>query len=329
MAQSVLFIGGSGVISAACTRLAVESGLDVTVLNRGRSTLRPPPPEVREVHADVRDTAAVRNVLGAAEHDVVVDFVAFTAEHARADVELFAGRTGQYVFISSASAYEKPPRHVPIVESTPLHNPYWQYARDKIAAEHVLMREHGEAGFPVTVVRPSHTYDATKVPIFGGWTAVERMRRGQPVVVPGEGTTLWTLTHSSDFAVGLVGLLGRHEAIGEAFTITGDETLSWNEIFETLAAAAGAEPDLVHVPGPAIAALDAELGASQLGDKLHPGVFDTSKLRALVPGFAPRVPFADGAREMVAWHDADPARRAVDPRIDGILDTLVAAHGPR
>ena len=327
--MKALFIGGSGVISSACVRRAADDGFDVTVLNRGRSTTRPLPAGVRELRADVRDLAAVREALAEETFDVVADFLAFTPAHVRAAVETFAGRTGQYVFISSASAYQTPPTRLPITESTPLRNPFWGYSRNKIAAEDVLVGEYRENGFPATIVRPSHTYDATMVPLPGGWTTVERMRRGAEVVVPGDGTSLWVLTHNSDFAAGFTGLLGATSAIGEAFHITSHEVLTWNQIYTLMAEAAGVEPRLVHVASEAIAAADPELGASLLGDKAHSVIFDNAKVRRLVPDFTAKVPFARGAREIVDWYDGDPTRREVDEDTGRLLDALVAAYRPR
>ena len=324
MSLRVLFIGGTGVISSASTRLAVERGLDVTVLNRGSSSTRPLPDGAELVQADVRDPASVRAALGDREFDAVVDWVAFTPEHVATDVELFTGRTGQYVFISSASAYQTPPERLPVTESTPLRNPFWQYSRDKIACEDLLVRAYRDSGFPATIVRPSHTYDRTLVPLDGGWTAVERMRQGREVVVHGDGTSLWTLTHHEDFARGFVLLLGDPRVLGEAFHITSDDVLAWNQVVRALGAAAGVEPRIVHVPSDAIAAADPDWGAGLLGDKAHSMVFDTTKLRRVVPEFTTTIRFEQGAREIVAWHDADPARRAVDARLDAVMDDLVA-----
>jgi nucleoside-diphosphate-sugar epimerase len=328
-ALKVLFLGGTGIISSACSRLAVERGIELHLLNRGATSLRPAPPAAVLHRADARDPAQVRSVLGDEEFDVVVDWVAFTPEHVRDDLDLFRGRTGQLVFISSASAYATPPAHLPVVESTPLRNPFWQYSRDKIACEDVLTAAHREEGFPVTVVRPSHTYDRTSVPFDGGWTAVARMRQGKPVVVHGDGTSLWTLTHASDFARGFVPLLGDGRTLGEAVHITSDDVRTWDQVARALAAAAGVEPQIVHVPSDAIAARDPEWGAGLLGDKAHSLVFDNAKVRRLVPDFVATVPFDVGAREIVAWHDEDPARQRVDERLDAVMDELVEAHRPR
>lgn len=324
MTQRILLVGGTGIISSAVARLAVERGHDVTVLNRGSNATRPLPDGAEVVQADIREPGSVRAALAGREFDAVVDWVAFTPEHVRTDLDLFAGRTGQYVFISSASAYQTPPERLPVTESTPLRNPFWQYSRDKIACEDLLVGAYRDSGFPVTIVRPSHTYDRTSVPLDGGWTAVERMRQGREVVVHGDGTSLWTLTHHEDFARGFVPLLGDPRALGEAFHITSDDVLTWNQVVRALGAAAGVEPRIVHVPSDAIAAVDPDWGAGLLGDKAHSMVFDTTKLRRVVPELATTIRFEQGAREIVAWHDADSARRTVDARMDAVMDDLVA-----
>jgi nucleoside-diphosphate-sugar epimerase len=324
----VLFIGGSGVISSACSRLAVERGIDLVVLNRGETRLRPLPGEVTELRGEIRDPDSVSELLGDAEFDAVVDWVAYTPEHVRADIELMRGRTGQYVFISSASAYQTPPARQPVVESTPLRNPFLRYSRDKIACEDVLVAAYREHGFPATIVRPSHTYDQTSIPLKGGWTAVSRMREGRPVVVHGDGTSLWTLTHHVDFARGFVPLLGHPRTIGEAYHITSDDVLTWNQITAALAAAAGTTADIVHVPSDAIAAADPDWGAALLGDLAHSMIFDNAKVRAVVPDYLPVITFEQGAREIIAWHDADPERQRVDPHVHDIMDKLIAAFRP-
>src|SRR5512133_3614810 len=255
-ALRVLFIGGSGIISSACSRLAVERGIELYALNRGATQLRPLPSEVTILHGDIREKASVREALGDREFDVVVNWVAFTPDHVEVDLERFRGRIGQYIFISSASAYQTPPSRVPISESTPLHNPYWQYSRNKIACEDRLVRGYREEGFPATIVRPAHTYDHTSVPCYAGWTLIKRMREGKEVVVHGDGTSLGRLTHCDDFAKGLVPLLGSTRTIGEAFHITSDDVLTWNQVTMILAKAAGAEPKIAHVPSDAIAAAD-------------------------------------------------------------------------
>jgi nucleoside-diphosphate-sugar epimerase len=325
-ALKVLFIGGSGTISSACSRLAAERGVDLYVLNRGSTTARPLPEAATVLRGDIRDPASAKQAVGDLTFDAVVDWVAFTPAHVQADVDLFRGRTAQYVFISSASAYQTPPERVPLTESTPLRNPFWQYSRDKIACEELLITAYRETGFPATIVRPSHTYDQTSVPFDGGWTAVARMRQGKPVIVHGDGTSLWTLTHHTDFAEGFVPLLGHPRTVGEAFHITSDDVLTWNQIARSLASAAGVEARLVHVTSDAIAVADPEWGAGLLGDKAHSMVFDNSKLHSVVPGYRATIPFEQGAREIVAWHDADPARQQVDARLDAVMDKLVEVH---
>ena len=321
----VLFIGGSGVISSACSRVAVDSGIDLSVLNRGRSTVRPLPPGVNMLRADIREPRSVRDEIRDREFDAVVDWVAFTPEHVRADIELFRGRTGQYVFISSASAYQTPPARMPVTESTPLRNPYWQYSRDKIACEETLVTAYREEGFPATIIRPSHTYDETLVPFDGGWTVLGRMLAGKAVIVHGDGTSLWTITHHDDFARAFVPLLGHPRTLGEAIHITSDDVLTWNQIAGTLAAALGVTARLVHVPSDAIAAADPDWGAGLLGDKAHSMVFDNAKLRAIVPGWRAVIPFERGAIQIVDWYLADPARQITDQALDAVMDKLAAA----
>ena len=320
----ILYIGGTGTISAASVRRSRALGHDVTVLNRG-SSRRPLPDGVRELVADVRDAAAVREAIGTAEFDVVAEFLAFTPGHVEADLAQFEGRCGQYVFISSASAYQKPPTRLPITESTPLRNPFWQYSRDKIACEDLLVQAYRDRGFPITIVRPSHTYDERMLPTMGGWTDVARMREGKPVVIHGDGTSLWTLTHSDDFAVAFTGLLGNPGAVGEAFTITGTHAPTWNQIYGWLADAAGVpEPDFVHVASEAIAAFSPELGPGLLGDKSHSVTFDASKVAALVPEFRTTITFDEGARRIVEHFDAHPADQKVDASRDALFDRLAA-----
>lgn len=322
---SILYIGGTGTISAACVRRSVALGHDVAVLNRG-SARRPIPPEAELIEADIRDAAAVRAALGSRRFDVVAEFLAFTPDHIASDLELFEGRTGQYVFISSASAYEKPPRRVPVTESTPLRNPYWQYSRDKIACEDVLVAAHRERGLPVTIIRPSHTYDERLLPTLGGWTDIARMRAGRPVIVHGDGTSLWTITHSDDFAVAFTGLVANPAAIGEAFTITGTHAPTWNQIYGWLAEAAGvADPDIVHVASETIAAFAPDLGPGLIGDKAHSMLFDVSKVTELVPEFRTTITFDEGARRILAHYDADPGARRVDEDRNALFDRI-AAH---
>ncbi|HEY84315.1 MAG TPA: SDR family oxidoreductase [Chloroflexi bacterium] len=324
--MKILFIGGTGVISSACSELAVASGFDLYLLNRGQSALRPTPPTAQILCADIRDKKAAEKALEGHIFDVVVNWVAYTPEHIETDLELFRGKIGQYVFISSASAYQTPPSSLPVTESTLLDNPFWDYSRAKIACEERLLQAYRDEKFPVTIVRPSHTYDPTKLPVHGGYTAIARMMQGKPVIVHGDGTSLWTLTHHIDFAPGFVGLLANHQAIGQAYHITTNEVLTWNQIFALLAQAAGVEAKLIHIPSEFIAAFDAEWGAGLLGDKAHSMIFDNSKIKRLAPNFAPGIPFSRGAKEIINWYNADPARQVVDESLDRRMDEIIAAY---
>ncbi|HEY3255992.1 MAG TPA: NAD-dependent epimerase/dehydratase family protein, partial [Polyangiaceae bacterium] len=305
--MKVLFVGGTGIISRACAELSLARGMDVTLLNRGgRAQVQ----GARLIQGDIHDSA-LGQLLREQRFDAVVDFIAFKADEIAQRHALFAERTDQYLFISSASVYQKPASAYLITESTPLINPYWDYARDKIGCEEALLRAYRESAFPITIVRPSYTYDRTLVPLaVNAWgktfTAVDRMRRGLPVIVPGDGLTLWTMTHSSDFARGLVGLLGQRAAIGHAFHITSDEVLTWNEIYRAVAEAAGvAAPKLVHLASEFIAAGVPEAAGSLLGDKANCAVFDNTKIKRFVPEFLASTRFSDGIRESVAWFDQD------------------------
>jgi nucleoside-diphosphate-sugar epimerase len=323
--MKILFIGGTGIISSACSQLAVERGLELYLLNRGTTTKRGPLPEgVKVLQGDIREKTSALAALGEHHFDAVVDWIAFTTEHIELDLELFPGRTGQYVFISSASAYQTPPAGLPVTESTVLDNPFWEYSRNKIACEERLVRAYREEKFPITIVRPSHTYDKTLLPFDGGYTVVHRMRQGKPVIVLGDGTSLWTLTHHKDFAHAFLGLMGNPHAIGEALHITGDEWLSWNQIFQLVAEVAGVpDPELVHIPSELIAAYEPNLGAGLLGDKSHSMIFDNSKIKRVVPDYVARIPFSQGAREIMAWYDDDPARQTVDPKVDALMDKII------
>jgi nucleoside-diphosphate-sugar epimerase len=321
----VLFIGGTGIISSASTRLAVERGLELYLLNRGKSA-RAVPEGVRVLHGDIRDPESARAALGGLDFDAVVDWVAFTPGHVENDLELFRGRTAQYVFISSASVYQTPPALLPVTESTVLDNPFWEYSRNKIACEERLVRAYREEKYPITIVRPSHTYDQTLLPMDGGWTVVDRMLRGKPVVVHGDGTSLWTLTHHADFAKGFVPLLGSPHAIGEAFHITSDEWLTWDQIFQIVARAAGTTAHIVHVPSELINAYDPLWADGLLGDKMHSMIFDNSKIRRLVPDFRCTIPFARGAEQILTWYRADPARQQVNAVFDENCERILAAY---
>jgi len=321
----VLFIGGTGVISAACTALAVARGIELFHLNRGT---RPAPAGVTTLRGDIRTPAAVAALLTPYRFDAVVEWIAYRPEHIETDLALFAGKTDQYVFISTTATYQKPAAYYRMTESTPQHNPCWEYAQLKIACEERLRAAYRDTGIPMTIVRPSHTYGETKIPyaVGSGYLVVDRMRRGKPTIVPGDGQSLWTLTHNSDFAKGLVGLLGNPYALGESFHITADEVLTWDQIARLIGKAAGVEPQLIHIPSDLINHYDAALGANLLGDKAYHGVFDNSKIKRAVPGYLATTPFAEGLRRALAWHDADPAHRTIDPDLDATLDRIIAAY---
>jgi nucleoside-diphosphate-sugar epimerase len=325
---SVLFVGGTGKISSACVVRALERGFDVSVLNRNQTSLRPLPKDVARFTADIRDAGQVRSVLGDRHFDAVAHFTIYDLAQVRTAVEIFADRVGQFVFISSASAYQKPVARLPITESTPLVNPYWEYSRKKIACEEALLQAHRDHGFPVTIVRPSHTYDRTGLPFDGGWTVVDRMRLGKPVVVHGDGTSLWVLTHHDDFARAFVPLLANPLTIGDSFHITSDEVLTWDQIHRIVGRAAGVtEPHLVHVASETITKVLPQWGPAILGDKSHSVIFDNSKIRAVAPGWTATIPYADGARQTIDWLDSQPSQQVVDETVDKAFDVLAEQYG--
>jgi nucleoside-diphosphate-sugar epimerase len=328
--MEILFVGGTGIISTACVAAALEGGHEVSTLNRGLSRLPRQVSGERALIADASNEVQVREALGNRRFDVVIQWTAYVPAQVELDIRLYSD-AGQYVFISSASAYEKPPAHWLVTESTPLRNPFWQYSRDKIACEEVLVRAHQTSGFPMTIIRPSLTYGLSQIPVsVGSWakpfTIVERMRRGAKILVPGDGTSIWTITHNTDFARGLIPLLGRPAAIGEDFHITSDEALTWNQIYSLVGEAAGVEPDLLHVPSDGIVAADPEQLGTLWGDKVNSAVFDNSKLRSLVPDFKAVVPFAEGIRQTVEWFDGDPGRQQIDDQANASWDRLAAIY---
>jgi len=330
--MKILFIGGTGLISSACSELAVEQGHELYLLNRGQSQKYPVPDGVILLRADIRrDPEGVAALLAANTFDSVVDWVAFTTDHIQTDIDLFRGKTRQFVFISSASAYQKPPLDYVITESAPLANPHWQYSRDKIACEEMLNDAYRQDGFPITIVRPSLTYGPSQIPIcVGSWahpyTVVDRMLRGEKVIVPGDGTSLWTVTWNADFAKGFLGLLGNQRAIGHAFHITSDEVLSWNQIYEELAAALGVTPKLVHISSELIAAYDPDMHGSLIGDKAQSAVYDNGKIKRFVPNFLAPTTWAMGVRMALEWFAEDESRRTIDHEANRIWDQIIAAY---
>ena len=326
-----LFIGGTGFISAAVSRLAVARGIELYLLNRGTRGATPLPGS-HSLTADIHKPEEVRAALRGLQFDVVVDWIAYTPEDIERDLSLFKGRVGQYVFISSAAAYQKPPPHYVITEETPLVNPFWDYARGKIACEERLTRAHVEEGFPATVVRPSHTYE-TNFPVAvgsgGTYTLADRLKRGEPIIVHGDGTSLWTLTHSEDFARGFLGLLGNVEAVGQAFHITSDEVLTWEQIYRTIAGALGVEANVVHVPSDFITRVVPRLAGTLHGDKKWSAVFDNSKIKRFVPGFRAAIPFREGIRRTIEWFETDERRRRVDESLNGETERILGAYEGR
>jgi nucleoside-diphosphate-sugar epimerase len=326
----VLFIGGTGFISTAVSRLAVKEGLDLYLLNRG---LRGAAAHgAHGLTADINRPEEVRAALRGLRFDVVVNWIAYTPEDIERDLSLFKGRVGQYVFISSAAAYQKPPAHYVITEETPLVNPFWDYARGKIACEERLSRAHAGEGFPATIVRPSHTYETNfPVAVGGGgtYTLADRMRKGLPIIVHGDGTSLWTLTHSEDFARGFLGLLGNPEAVGQAFHITSDEVQTWGQIYRTIAEALGVEANVLHVPSDFITRVVPRLSGTLHGDKKWSAVFDNGKVRRFVPGFRAAVPFREGIGRTVAWFEEDERRRRVDESLVEEMDLIVGSYAGR
>lgn len=330
--RNVLFIGGTGIISSASAELAVQRGMNLTLLNRSASTKYFLPRGARQLVGDVRgDERLVANMLADLHFDVVVDWIAFTPADIERDLRLFGGKTGQFIFISSASAYQKPPTHYLVTENTPLENPFWDYSRNKIACEKMLVEAFHENGFPVTIIRPSLTYGPSQIPVVGAswqhpYTVIDRMQRGRKIIIPGDGTSLWVLTWNGDFAKGLVGLFGNPAALGEAFHITSDEVQTWNQIIQEIARAANLEADIIHIPSDLIAAYNDHAVGSLIGDKANSMVFDNSKIKRFVPDFQCDITWAVGVRKALAWFAEDPARRSIDDDMNQLWDKMIAAY---
>ncbi len=325
--MKVLFIGGTGNISASVSRLCVEMGIDLYLLNRGTRGVKIK--GARTILGDVSKPGELSRVLKGHKWDAVVNWIAFIREDVERDIELFRGKTGQYVFISSASVYQRPPAYPIITESTPLVNPYWEYSKNKIACEETLNHAYCNGAFPVTIVRPSFTYD-TVIPLaIGGWneyTVVDRMKMGKKIIVHGDGTSLWTITHSEDFAKGFVGLLGHQQAIGQSFTITSDEVLTWDQIYRTVAEAAGVEANIVHIATDFLVRSNESLRGTLLGDKSHCAIFDNSKIKTFVPGFKATMPLNVGVKKTLAWFDASPKRKVILESTNEMIDRIIGAY---
>ncbi len=325
--MKVLFIGGTGNISKSVSELCVEKGIDLYLLNRGKSGVEIP--GTKTIRGDISNADEVSFLLKGYEWDVVVNWIVFVESEIQRDIKLFRNKTKQYIFISSASAYQKPPSHPIITESTPLSNPFWKYSRDKIACEELLNDAYRQKDFPITIVRPSHTYDIFIPVAVGGWneyTIIDRMKKGKKVIVHGDGTSLWVLTHSQDFAKALVGLLGNHKAIGQAFHITSDEVLTWNQIYRTIGEAVGVRPDIVYIPSNFIEQADKSLEGHLLGDKAHSVIFDNSKIKSYVPSFAATIPFKEGIKMTLDWFDEDQKRKVVTNKTNSRIDRIIEAY---
>lgn len=324
--MKVLFIGGTGNISTSVSKLCIERGIELYLLNRGVHKVKIP--GAKPMIADISNTAETSSLLKHHHWDVVVDWIAFNVNDIERDINLFRNKTEQYIFISSASAYQKPPVHHVITESTPLCNPYWEYSRNKIACEERLNTAMRVENFPITIVRPSHTYDIS-IPVAAGdgtgYTIVDRMRKGKKIFIHGDGTSLWTLTHAEDFAKGFVGLLGHQQAIGHAFHITSDESLTWNQIYQTIADAIGVEAKIVHVPTDLIIKFDLSLTGNLLGDKSHTVIFDNSKIKSFVANFKATIPFKIGIKKTIAWFDADTSRQIIKNETNEMIDKIINA----
>jgi nucleoside-diphosphate-sugar epimerase len=328
--MKALLIGGTGTISTAITALAPKCGIELYLLNRGNHS-ELIPDNVTVIEADINNEADIKEKLKDYSFDVVAEFIAFHPDAIKRDIRLFTGKTKQYMFISSASAYQKPLSSPFITESTPLSNPLWEYSRNKIACEECLMLEYRTNGFPITIVRPSHTYGNNDVPIgihgnSGSYSVVDRIKSGKKVIVHGDGNSLWTLTHNTDFAKAFIGLMGNTHAIGEAVHITSDESLTWNQIYEIIGDALGVKPQIVHIPSETLAKVKDEFTGGLLGDKANSVIFDNSKIKRLVPGFVATVRFDQGVRFTLDYIEKHPELKKPDPDFDEWTDWMIAQY---
>jgi nucleoside-diphosphate-sugar epimerase len=325
--MKILFIGGTGNISGAVSRHLVNKGIELFHVNRG--TRKIDIPGVKTIQGDINNLSSVQKELQLHTWDVVVNWIAFTEQDIERDILLFKGKTKQYVFISSASVYQKPVSHPIITESTPLHNPFWEYSGNKIKCEDRLMKAYREEDFPITVVRPSLTYD-TVIPVaiggFDEYTIVDRILKNQEIIVHGDGTSLWTIMHADDFAKGFAGLLGNSQAIGHSFHITSDEILTWNQVYTILAGALNKPANMVHIPSDFICRIEKSLTGTLLGDKAESVVFDNTKIKRFVPGFQATISFAEGIRRTLAWFDANPDKKIVRKETHEMIDRIILAY---
>ncbi len=328
--MKALIIGGTGTISTAVTARALEMGFDVTILNRGNQL--DVPDSVRQIHADVRDRTAMEQALKGEHFDVVCDYLTFTLEQAKQSIGLFGGKTNQYLFISSASVYQKPPAHYLITESTPLFNPFWEYARQKIACEMCFHDAYRAEGFPVTIVRPSYTYGDSSIPwVLNSramrYSLIHRIKAHKPIVIPGDGTSFWTITHNTDFAKGFVGLMGKSQVVGHAFHITSDEAMTWDAYLNIIADAIGEKVEIAHIATDTIVKRLPEERGALTGDKAQTAIFDNTKIKTFVPEFVATMPFEVGIRKTLSWYESHPDRLGYDLEWDAVMDELVERYG--
>ena len=328
--MKALFIGGTGTISTAISKLAVEKGWELYLLNRGNNVSRVPE-GARVITADINDEYSVSKLIKNMKFDVVVDFIAFDTAQIQRDIRLFSKKTKQFIFISTASAYQKPLSFYKITESTPLSNPYWQYSRDKIACEEILMKEYQENNFPVTIIRPSHTYGEGSLPLAivgknGAWQVIDRMLKGKPVIIHGDGTSLWTLTHISDFAKAFTGIMGNNAAIGEAIHITSEEAIPWNKIYDCIGEALDIEVKKIHISTDFLVKCQADFEGGLIGDKANSVVFDNSKIKRLVPDYVATVRFDQGVKHSIKYILSHPELQIADVEFDLFCDKIIKAQ---
>ena len=325
--MKVLFIGGTGNISTYVSRLCIQKGIELYLLNRGTRDVNIP--GVQIINGDISKPEQIIPLLKDHKWDAVVNWIAFNVNDIERDIDLFSNKTKQYIFISSASAYQKPPSHPVITESTPLYNPYWDYSQNKIACEERLNHEYQNKNFPVTIVRPSLTYDTVLPVIMGGWTEytiVDRIKKGKEIIVHGDGTSLWVVTHAEDFAKGFIGLIGHQQAIGHSFHITSDEVLTWDQMYNALADAVGIEANIVHISSDFIVKHEKSLLGSLLGDKSYSVIFDNTKIKTFVPDYIATIPFNQGIKRTLAWFEAESKRRIINEESNKMIDNILKAY---
>lgn len=325
--MKVLFIGGTGNISMSCSKKAIDENIDLYILNRGKSSNIPK--GAHSIICDINNKDEVKYLVKDHRFDVVVNWIAFDVPDIKRDFEIFKDKTAQYIFISSASCYQKPLEYPIITENTPLSNPFWDYARKKIACENLLQELYHNNNFPITIVRPSHTYENVIPVAIGGWnnyTIIDRIKKGKKIIIHGDGSSLWTITHAKDFAKGFVGLLGQKQAIGESYHITSDEILTWNQIYGAVADAAGKEANVVYIPSDYIGRFDEHVKGSLLGDKSVSVIFDNSKIKKLVPDFEANILFKEGIKRTVDWFEQDNKRMQFTDEKNQFMDKVIQMY---